>query len=194
MAEARKTGEMPASAMVSSVGSVGMVCGLGLGLGLTIGIPPPEARGEEGGVGRARAGVRNDRAWWVRSQPFAIDGMLGRPSSEHDGAAWGVMVSARRGWSARMRLKQMCSRGIHVGWSARAHLKRHGHGDGRARQLGRGAQHRAGRGEGRRRRHEGEEQLQNGHQAVWASGWRARGLGRMGVKRRNVSRPLDKRA
>ena len=33
VAEARKTGEMPASAMVSSVGSVGMVCGLGLGLG-----------------------------------------------------------------------------------------------------------------------------------------------------------------
>ena len=130
-------------------------------------------------------GVRNDRAWWV-SQPFAIDGMLGRPSSEHDGAAWGVMVSARRGWSARMRLKQMCSRGIHVGSSARAHLKRHGHGDGRARQLGRGAQHRAGRGEGRRRRHEGEEQLQNGHQAVWASGWRARGLGRMGVRRRDA--------
>ena len=54
VAEARKTGEMPASAMVSSVGSVGMVCGLGLGLGFRLGLPPPEAIGEEGGVGRAR--------------------------------------------------------------------------------------------------------------------------------------------
>ena len=85
-----------------------------------------------------------------------------------------------------MRLKHVCSRGIHVGSSARAHLKRHGHGDGRARQLGRGAQHRAGRGEGRRRRHEGEEELQNGHQAAWVSGAASSRLGRMGVKRRDA--------
>ena len=118
-------------------------------------------------------GVRDDRAWWVRSQPLSSDGLLGRRSSEGGGAASEAMVSARRGCSARTWLKQVCSRGIYCGSSARAHLnERHGHGDGRARQLGRrGAQHRAGRGEGRRRRHEGEEELQNGHQAVMASGW-----------------------